>query len=441
MAVMITQLKKRERVDALKNDVRAGGIAWGRYIYLGLLTGLFLFILNFFVGHLIFLRADGLVIKDSYTVSPLYTARIKAVNIKRGDIVTKDKVLIELESATLMQQLAQISTNVADLTSKTAQIKARTKVAKILLPTAREHANETTRILTKFKAGNNKDYITSTRFEEAMSNKLRANTNLSKLEAESSVFTEELGLIEDAQRDAKQALKNLKKLYNKGQVTSPVSGIIGSKLVSVGDVILPGTPMLRVYTGPAYILAFLPKSYFFSLKETQQVVIQSGALKAFGTIEAMLPLAASLPKEFQNSIKPTGRQRLMRIKIETKDHPFVIAQNIIIRAPWTNESIGDKIATTWKSLPILKKRYVVIYTLQRASLSARVISYSSLAMLNLGPYKNRSSKTPLSSLALFSKGNIPFKNSIFPNDDISLFTSYPKMIQGHNAWSIFHDIE
>ncbi len=331
---MITQLRKHARVDALKNDVRSGGVAWGRYIYLALLSSLFLFILNFFAGSYIFLRADGLVIKDSYTVSPLYTARIKKVFVKRGDTVKRNQPLLELESATLMLQLAQISTEVANLANKTAQIKARTTVARALLPTARKHAGETAKTLYKLTSANRKDLVTSRRFEQAMSDKINAKAKLSELEAESSVFSDEaLEHIEAAQKDAQKALDDLKRLYNNGKVNAPVNGTVGTQLVTEGDVLLVGKPLLQVFAGDAYILAFLPKRYLFTLSPGQTVTVQSGSIKAIGTIEKLLPVAASLPKEFQNSIKPTGRQQLVRILLP-KGHPFVISQNIIIKGHW-----------------------------------------------------------------------------------------------------------
>ncbi len=335
---MITQLKKRARVDALKNDVRAGGIAWGRYLYLAMLISLFLFLLNFFVGSYLFLKADGLVIKDTYTVSPLYTARIKKVFVKPGDTVKKGQPLLELESSTLMLQLATIATEVAKLTSQTAQLKAKTNLAEVLLPTAKEHAQQTNRTLKNLSAKNKEYIVTSSRVEEAFSNKIKANSKLSQLEAEASVYRTELRLIESAELVAKRALNNLKRIYNDGKVNAPIDGIVGTKLVNEGAVVLVGKPLLQVFAGKAYVLAFLPKNYLFGLAKAQEVTIKSGSLKATGVIEKMLPVAASLPKEFQNAIKPTGRQQLIRINLPD-NHPFVISQNVMVRGSWSYKTI------------------------------------------------------------------------------------------------------
>ena len=94
---MIRSLKKRPRSDALANEKRLPPHSLGRIIYLSLLGIFSIAILNYLFGDLVFLHADGLVLRDKTVVAPSYVARIQQIDapLHRGAqrLLTSRRVL------------------------------------------------------------------------------------------------------------------------------------------------------------------------------------------------------------------------------------------------------------------------------------------------------------------------------------------------------------
>lgn len=58
------RLHRRPRYDTLRNEARKRGRSWGRWIYLGLVAAFFAWLFDIFLGDLVYLRAEGLVMRD-----------------------------------------------------------------------------------------------------------------------------------------------------------------------------------------------------------------------------------------------------------------------------------------------------------------------------------------------------------------------------------------
>ena len=76
----------------------------------------------------------------------------------------------------------------------------------------------------------------------------------------------------------------------------------------------------------------------------------------------------------------------MREKREEKERQraykrFAISQNIVVRAPWTNEAISEKTIHTFNALP-LQQQFAIVGVFKRASSTATKISNFVLASLN-----------------------------------------------------------
>ena len=76
---MITRLKEHKRVDRFLNDVRANQKAhrnYGRYFYVAALLGGVVYLGNLFGGHLLWLRAEGLILADHVIIASPYAVQI-----------------------------------------------------------------------------------------------------------------------------------------------------------------------------------------------------------------------------------------------------------------------------------------------------------------------------------------------------------------------------
>jgi hypothetical protein len=82
----------------------------------------------------------------------------------------------------------------------------------------------------------------------------------------------------------------------------------------MGDVYRPGDPILSVFWGKPYVMAYLPSRYLLSIRKGMQVRVADGRNESVGIIEDILAVTEGLPKEFQNTFKPLDRSQLARIR-------------------------------------------------------------------------------------------------------------------------------
>src|SRR5947199_3576054 len=136
-------LKKRPRLDKLVNQQRAKTGAWGRRIYILLLVLLGLALGNYFFGDSVLLRADGTVWAERHVVAATYPAKVTDVRIREGDRISRGAVLLQLESADMLKDIADLAIRTAELAVRETQLRVKIATVSALLPLADRHARET----------------------------------------------------------------------------------------------------------------------------------------------------------------------------------------------------------------------------------------------------------------------------------------------------------
>lgn len=326
-------LKKRVRPDNLPNERRVARGSVGRLVYLILLGIFFAAVLNYLFGDLIFLRADGLVLRDRTVIAPSFIARVQKVGVTEGQKVEKGALLMSVESMEVLERIADLSVKRADLAAKATDLKIRADSVKQLLPLAERREAEAKRVIKQFDDLSNEGFVTSVRYEEALRANYEASKDRVNLESQKRVLGGELATLELARRDADEAFNDLLALYANGDILAPVSGAIGASVPSVGNVYTPGEPMLSLYWGQPYVLLFLPRRYLFSIDVGMDLWVTDGKTTEQGTITDILPVTDTLPKEFQNTFKPTDRNQLARIALP-KGSRFPLNQKVNVSRPW-----------------------------------------------------------------------------------------------------------
>ena len=316
---MISKLKKRPRPDDLVTQQRRTTNSAGRMIYLGLLAAFALAMANFLFGDFVLLRADGQVVRDRTTIAATYIARVEAIGVKQGQTVALGEAVLRVQSAEMLERLAALSADQARLAAKAAEFKIRSETIERLLPIAERRAAETAKVLAQFDRLSDVNLVTSARHDEALRARYEAQEAVVKLQTEQKTLSEELAALETARADAARALDDLRAHYADGMVRAPVEGSVGTVVPSAGDVYRPGEPMLSIYSGEAYVLAYLPRRYLFTIRTGMEVSVTSGRTTATGVITQILPVTGALPKEFQNTFKPRDRSQLARIRLSEPD--------------------------------------------------------------------------------------------------------------------------
>jgi multidrug resistance efflux pump len=313
--VMIQGLKKRPRSDVLVNEKRMVTNPIGRMIYLGVLAVFVVAVLNFLFGDILILRADGLVLKDQTVIATTYVARIQQVDIKEGQHVEKGQVIMRLQSTEMLERLADLSARRARLVADTVEFRIRAETVEELLPLAKKREDEATRVVGKFDELALAGLTTASSYDNALTANFSAQGDRIKLATQIKTLEKEVATLNEARDVSESALRDLQAHYAEGVVRAPVTGAVGVSVPSIGNVYRTGEPMMTLYSGEPYVLAYLPHRYMFSIKVDDKVTVSDGRHSASGVIAEILPVTDALATEFQNTFKPRDRSQLAKIRL------------------------------------------------------------------------------------------------------------------------------
>jgi multidrug resistance efflux pump len=331
--VMIQGLKKRPRSDVLVNEKRMVANPIGRLIYLGVLAVFAVVVLNFLFGDIIILRADGLVLKDQTVVATTFVARIQNVEIREGQQVEKGQVIMRLQSTEMLERLADLSARRARLVADTVEFRIRAETVAELLPLARKREGEATRVVGRFDALALAGLTTASSYDTALSANFSAQGERIKLATQLKTLEKEVATLHEARDLAESTLADLQAHYAGGVIRAPVTGAVGVSVPSIGNVYRTGEPMLTLYSGDPYVLAYLPHRYMFSINAGDKVTVSDGQHSAPGVIAEILPMTDALATEFQNTFKPRERSQLAKIRL-TGTAPFPLLQKVSVTSPY-----------------------------------------------------------------------------------------------------------
>jgi multidrug resistance efflux pump len=326
-------LRKLLRPDNIPNERRAARGAVGRIFYLVLLTLFGVAVLNYLFGDIVLLRADGLVLRDENVVATTYIARVDTVFVQQGASINEGSPLLKLQSLEILERLADLSIKRAELVAKVTDLKVHSETAEQLLPLAERHELEATRVIQQFDGTTTSGVITSVRWEQALRANYDALRDRVTLSAENRVLSEEMKALRSALTDADTALSDLKTHYADGQMLAPVSGSVGVTVPYAGNVYRPGDPLLSIYSGDPFVLVYLPRRYLFPIYVGMQLRITDGQHTENGVVSEILPVTATLPREFQNTFQPSDRNQLAKVKLASSSN-FPLNQKVNVSRPY-----------------------------------------------------------------------------------------------------------
>jgi multidrug resistance efflux pump len=311
----IHSLRSHGRPDNLKNQVRPGQ-SLARRIYLGSLLLGAGWIVTQFVGSMIFMDADGLVVQQREVVTPAYAAQVVSVAVSPGEAVRKGQRIGTVASAQMLDLISDLSMRHAQARSRQEQIKARLEAIQATLPIADQRAGdaaEAMRAVDKAKAGG---FSTVMRQAEASQERYAAMREAASLRVEATALKSERGALDGNVARITAALDKATQTYRDGMIIAPVDGIVGPKVVASGTVLSPGDNFTEIHYGEKYVIAYLPTSRFYSIDSGEQVVITDGVNRQSGHIQRVEGIADKLPAEFQSGFRSIDRQQVVRVSVD-----------------------------------------------------------------------------------------------------------------------------
>lgn len=308
-------LRNRVRPDSLQNQPRASQ-SLARKIYLGTLAAAVCWIASQVFGPLLLLDADGLMLRDREVLAPVFSAQVVSVNVRPGDAVKAGTKVGSLISTQMIDLISDLSARYAQTRARRDQIEARLAAIQATLPTAEQRVEQTLAAFQAIERAKAGGFATVTRYAQASQTRYEAAREAVSLRADAISLRSEATAIDGNIERLRVALETATKAYGDGALVAPLTGTVGSRVVSPGTVLKPGEAFAEVYHGASYVIAYIPTSRLYSVSVGQCVVISDGVHRQNGTIERVEGITDAVPPEFQSSFRSVDRQQLIRVKLE-----------------------------------------------------------------------------------------------------------------------------
>lgn len=310
------RLKRRESPNTLRSEVRLRGGRIGRYLYGAVLLAIVLWIADAFVGHLIYFRAQGLVVADVADLGTEYGGRIADLPVERGTLVKKGEIIVRLTSQEVFHQIAEISADIALSHADLIRVEADFLDRDRLRTQSERRLAAAERLRDSYQTAKTKHLVTDrallqveNEYYEALRESRRLKSAFEGLRAEAKA----LRVLINA---AEEALGGLRTLFDNGAVRAPWDGLVTDVPVLTGSVVLQGTSLGRVANERRYVLAYRSTGTLYSVAVGEEVTLSDGVQYYRGRIADLLPLTAKLPDEFQRVFRPAAREQVLRIEFE-----------------------------------------------------------------------------------------------------------------------------
>ncbi|MGL4324751.1 MAG: HlyD family secretion protein [Beijerinckiaceae bacterium] len=336
---MIKALKNRVRPDNLHNQVRAGGQSFARRFYLWSVAAILGGLVWLFIGPILFLEADGLVMKERSVVSTDYIARVTAVHVKPGDAVKAGQKIVSVDSAETVEKIADLATRLSQMTSREAQLKSRAASIATLLPVARERRTRSLENVQRMRSLIARQLTTNARVSEATRELFESEKDEAQLNAEEFSLRDEMQAATSSRRELQQLLESIRRMFNEGALLATADGTVGPKVANVGQILKPGDPALEIYKGESYIVGYMPTSRLYSVDVGDSVVVTDGTMRTRGRVVRIESMAEAIPPEFQSSFRSVERQQVMRIEIDESAPRFPIYGKVRVAGMFTPTNV------------------------------------------------------------------------------------------------------
>lgn len=335
---MITQLRDHTRVDKFLNDVRENQKSrrnYGRYFYLASVIAVFVYLGNIFFGHLLWLRAEGLILADRIIVASPYPVQVTKVMVRPGQQVRQGEVLATVSSPQIMESMAMLTSKAAETTARQAELAIKLEVANAVLKTADERLKETEAQLRKVNTSRaSLGFVSDAFAANVQKDRYFAMQEKVSREAERRGTIQQLSQLDVSLEEARAALHQLRVSYNNGVIEAPSDGTVGPKTSVQGDVLRPGDNLMELYVGKKHALVYLETGTLYDVNIGDRVKVADGFKQTAGTVTEIQPLTVPLPAEFQRAFRPPTRGQVAKIELET-EAIFPMASKVSVTGePW-----------------------------------------------------------------------------------------------------------
>ncbi len=292
--------------------------------------------------------------KPRRVIAAPFEARIREIDVRPGDRVEAGAPLARLQSASMMRAISELEIQYTSLKTRITQLEGRRSIISQTLPTARLIEKEAKtyfdRVQSLVAVGN----ANAARVQETSVAYYTAVSNRASLAAELAAVKQEILENRTTLQTTVQALERIQGVYAGGKIVAPVSGIVGPTVVSVGEVLVAGKPILDIHYGTSHVLAYLPSEYHFAVSAGERVQVIAGGRSMSGEVAEVLPVADHLPVELRAQFRASPRNQLIRISIPQAD-TFTLLQRVEVTSCYVSScaSLAEEASVRFRGAAML----------------------------------------------------------------------------------------
>lgn len=232
-----------------------------------------------------YIMAGKIDTNDQVNIASKISARVSEVLINVGSKVNQGDVVIKLDTTDLQAQVgqAQAAVNTANANLANAMNSIRPEQisqAQASLDSATENYKVVNKNYERMKVLVEEGINTQQQLEVAHQQVVAAEAQKKSAQEQLNILkngvTETSINVYKAQvQQAEAALKTSQTALNNGVITSPISGVVNSKNINVGEIASPGTALASISNHDSLVVnAYAPLDIVNGLKEGQDVVVK-----------------------------------------------------------------------------------------------------------------------------------------------------------------------
>ena len=244
-----------------------------------------------FGRQFVFLEGEGTILAKRVAVSIPYSGQISTIDVVHGSRVEAGDDLLSFKSFEIQKQISEILKLVSDQAKYDADFAVReatSKAAKAAAGKRAAIADEAVKHMETLP-------VRLLSYQERMPfyrEKAAADHDLAVADAEIKIMQEKRRELEFITSKFKREITDIEVLFNDGNVIAPIGGVIGNKVPSKGDPIIPGKPILEIFDlQDVFIDWEIPLRRFVSPKIGDRVYITSGYQTYEGTVSDIFQVA------------------------------------------------------------------------------------------------------------------------------------------------------
>ena len=226
--------------------------------------------------------------RTASTLSSKIMGTIKAVNVQEGDSVKHGDVLVLIDKRQVTAQLKQAEAVLAEAQKAEAAAASARNVAKAGAQLAEATYNRYQRLIQEESA-------TRQEFEEVEARYRQAQASLAQAEAMVAAARSRVEQVKAAVAASKVTQKD-------ATILAPYGGTVTAKMVEVGDLASPGTPLLSIEKAGVYqVELVLPEHHIHAVRIDQKLDVTISAVEGLqlpGIVKTIAPSADQKSRSF-----------------------------------------------------------------------------------------------------------------------------------------------